>query len=103
MTKLSRTLVLSIAATGVVMAADAQAGKAAYDKSCKSCHGAAGTPNPPIAKALKVEMRDLASKEVQALSDAELKAIVTDGKGKMKPIKTVAGPEADNVIADADV
>ena len=80
-------------------AADAKAGKAIYDKSCKSCHGADGTPNPAMAKMLKVEMRDLKSPEVQAHSDDELKKIITEGKGKMKPVKTVSGSAADDVVA----
>ena len=80
-------------------AADANAGKAAYDKACRSCHGADGTPNPKIASMMKVEMRPLGSKEVQALSDAEHKKIITDGKGKMKPIKSVPGADVDNVVA----
>jgi mono/diheme cytochrome c family protein len=30
------------------LAADAKAGQAVYDKSCKQCHGADGTPNPSM-------------------------------------------------------
>ena len=80
-------------------AADAKAGEATYAKACKSCHGANGSPNPAIAKMMKVEMKDLKSAEVQALSDAELRTIITDGRGKMKPVKTISAAEADNVIA----
>jgi mono/diheme cytochrome c family protein len=94
-------IVLSFAATAAtaLQAADATAGKAAYDKSCKSCHGADGTANPAIAKMFKVEMRDLKSPEVQATSDDDLKKIIADGKGKMKPISSVSGAAADNVVA----
>jgi len=80
-------------------AADAKAGQDAFAKSCKSCHGADGTPNPAIAKMMKVDMKNLGSAEVQALSDADLAKIITDGKGKMKPVKTVSGPAVDNVVA----
>ena len=80
-------------------AGDATAGKAVYDKSCKSCHGASGAANPAIAKMMKVEMKDLSSSEVQGKSDADLKKIITDGAGKMKPIKAVTGADLDNVIA----
>src|SRR5688572_28670638 len=99
MMMLNRILISLLIATGIATAADAQPGKAVYDKACKSCHGASGPPNPAIAKARKVEMRDLGSKEAQALSDAELKAVITDGKGKMKPVKTVSGADADTVVA----
>lgn len=83
----------------VLMGADAGAGKAAYDRACKSCHGADGAPNPKIAAAMKVEMLHLGAKEVQALSDAELKAVIVDGKGKMKPVRSVSGGDTDNVVA----
>ena len=98
-----RTLIVFSVLTGmsaaVGLAADAKAGQAVYDKSCKACHGADGTPNASMAKMMKVEMKSLKSPEVQGLSDADLKAVITDGKGKMKPVKTVTGADADNVVA----
>ena len=80
-------------------AADAKAGKEVYDKSCKSCHGADGTPNPAVAKMMKVEMKDLKSAEIQAMSDDDMKKIISAGKGKMKPVASVTGASADNVVA----
>ena len=93
------TFFLTLSVTPAVAAADAKAGKAVYDKSCKACHGATGAANPNIAKMMKVDMRDLSSSDVQSLSDSEMKRIITDGQGKMKPIKSVAGKDLDNVIA----
>ena len=91
-------IVLGLAAAATVLqAADATAGKAAYDKSCKSCHGADGTANPAIAKMMKVDMQDLKSPDVQATSDDDLKKIITDGKGKMKPVASASGSAADVV------
>ena len=95
MTKLLGILI----AAGIAMGADTKAAKASYDKACKSCHGAMGEPNAAIAKAMKVEMRHLGAKEVQALSDGELKTMITSGKGKMKPVKSVTGAGVDDVIA----
>ena len=89
-------LALAAAATAA-QAANATAGKAAYDKSCKSCHGADGTPNAAIAKMMKVEMRDLKSSDVQATGDDDLKKVITDGKGKMKPIASASSSAADIV------
>lgn len=89
--------VLCFAATAVLQAADSAAGKAAYDKSCKSCHGADGTANPAIAKMMKVDMRDLKSAEVQAASDDVLKKDITDGTGKMKAMPAAASSAADIV------
>jgi hypothetical protein len=44
-------------------------------------------------------MKDLKSSEVQSQSDADLKKIIADGKGKMKPISSVTGGAADDVVA----
>jgi mono/diheme cytochrome c family protein len=80
-------------------AAPADAGKALYDKSCKSCHGAAGEGNPAIAKAMKVTLRPLGSKEVQAKHDTELKNDITKGVGKMKPVAGLTDKQAEDVVA----
>lgn len=92
------TLTLAVLSASAVAAADAKAGKTVYTQSCKTCHGPDGAGNPAIAKMMKVEMRDLKSPEVQAMSDADLKKIITDGKGKMKPVPAAAG-SADDLIA----
>src|SRR5947209_7497680 len=97
-TMLAGCALLAILITGA-SAADTKAGKAAYDKACKSCHGADGTPNPAIAKMTKVEMRDLKSGEVQGAGDAELSNAITQGKGKMKPVKSVSAADANNIVA----
>jgi hypothetical protein len=58
-----------------------------------------GTANPAIAKMMKVGMQDLKSAEVQAMSDDDLKKTIADGKGKIRPLKTVSGPALDDVVA----
>ena len=90
---------LAALSAGSMFAANAKNGNAVYDKSCKQCHGADGTANPAIAKVMNVQMADLKSAEVQGLSDAAIKDIVTNGKGKMKPVKTVTGADLDDVAA----
>jgi mono/diheme cytochrome c family protein len=85
--------------TAGASAADVKAGQAAYDKSCKSCHGADGTPNAAMAKALKVDMRDLKSADVQKSSDADFAKAITAGTGKMRPVAAVTGPSVDDVVA----
>jgi len=99
MSKAFTIFALSVLLAPAAWGADAAAGKADYDKSCKSCHGASGTANPAIAKMMKVEMKDLGSAEVQAESDAALKAAIVSGKGKMHPVAAVTGSSADNVVA----
>ena len=82
----------------VLSAADAKAGEAIFSTRCKACHGADGSGNPAIAKMMKVDMKALGSQDVQKNTDAQLKTIILNGTGKMKPI-TIAGADADNVIA----
>ena len=78
--------------------ADAAAGKVLYASKCASCHGAAGEGKDSIAKALKVELRNLGSKDVQAKTDAALKKDTVEGIGKMKGVK-LTDDEAANVLA----
>ena len=83
-------------AFGAGSAAD---GKAIFTKSCQGCHGANGQGNPTMAKMLKAEMKPLGGAEVQGKSDDDLKKVITQGSGKMKPITGVAGKQVDDVIA----
>jgi mono/diheme cytochrome c family protein len=92
-------MALAAFSAGAALAADAKAGGAVYDKSCKSCHGGDGTANPAIAKMMKVDIKGLGSAEVQARSDADLKKVIADGQGKMKPVASVTGASADDVVA----
>ena len=93
------TLTLACLSAAAATAADAKAGQAIYDKSCKTCHGPDGTANPAIAKMMKVDMQDLKAAGVQALSDGEIKKIIADGKGKMRPVTAVSGASSDDVVA----
>lgn len=83
----------------VVWAADVKAGKAAYDRSCKNCHGANGVANPNIVKMMKVEIQPLGSSAVQSMSDQQLEEIITKGKGKMPPVRSLSGPQVADVVA----
>jgi mono/diheme cytochrome c family protein len=93
------TLTLACLAAASAAAADVKAGQAVYDRSCKACHGPDGTPNPAVAKMMKVDMKDLKSAEVQAMSDDDIKKVITGGKGKMRPVSSVSGPALDDVVA----
>ena len=98
-----RTILISLAIVclsgAAALAADVNAGQAAYARACKSCHGVDGTPNPAIAKMMNVEIKDLKSAEVQAMSNDDLKKVITDGKGKMRPATSVSGAALDDVAA----
>jgi mono/diheme cytochrome c family protein len=92
-------LILTGLSAAVCFAADAKAGQSVYNTSCKSCHGADGTPNAAVAKMMKVDMKDLKSAEIQAMSDDDIKNVITGGKGKMKPVSSVTGASVNDVVA----
>ena len=88
-----------IAGCGSTFAQDAAAGKAVYAQKCQSCHATDGNGNATMANALKVEIKPLSSDEVQKMSDADLKKIITAGMGKMKPVAGMMPAEVDSVVA----
>ena len=99
-------LFLSLVALGLftlgvplLAAGDAQAGKAVYDSKCKLCHGADGAGNAALAKTLKVEFKPLASKEIQSKNDDQFKKQITEGGGKMQPVKGLSDKQIQDVIA----
>lgn len=87
-----------IAACGL-LSAGAPEGKTVFESKCQSCHGPKGEGKAAIAKMFKVEMQHLGSKEVQSKSDAEIKQIVTSGKGKMPAVAGLTEKQKDDVIA----
>lgn len=90
----------SVAATATAApAGDAAAGKAVYTKKCASCHGEKGEGKEATAKMMKVEMKHLGSKEVQAKSDDELKKDTTQGFGKMKGVQGLSEKDVADLIA----
>ncbi|MFZ0786724.1 MAG: cytochrome c [Candidatus Acidiferrales bacterium] len=60
-------------------------GASLFKSKCAACHGADGSGNTAVGKSLKI--RDLASADVQKQTDAELTAIITNGKGAMPSYK----------------
>ena len=78
------TLIL-IASAGLSWAGAAE-GKEVYTAKCAVCHAANGEGKANMAKMLNATIPPLASKEVQAKTDAQLQAVILKGQGKMKPI-----------------
>lgn len=77
-TKLSLVVLLAAFA----MSAAASDDPAVIFKSrCAACHGADGTADTPMGK--KLNVRNLQSEEVQAMSDEEIAEVISTGKNKM--------------------
>lgn len=96
---LSLVAVVIWAAGALLAAGDAKAGKEVYTKKCSTCHGQQGEGKETIAKQLKVEMKHLGSEEVQAKTDDEIRKIVLEGEGKMKPVKEMDTKAIEDVTA----
>ena len=73
--------------------ADVAAGEATFKAKCAGCHGADGKGK----EAMKT--RDLSSADVQKQSDADLTGIITNGKGKMPPYKTLSADQVKDLVS----
>jgi cytochrome c6 len=60
-------------------------GATLFKSKCVVCHGADGSGNTAVGKSMHI--RDLASADVQKQTDAELTAMITNGKGGMPSYK----------------
>ena len=80
-----------------VLAADAQAGKAVYDKSCAGCHGADGKGNPAMAKVVGDKGLNIVSKDTTQQSDEQLLKVIAEGAGKM-PASKLSKAEQKQVL-----
>ena len=70
------------------MAADADTGKAVYEKSCAGCHGADGKGNEKMAKIPGFEKGlNIVGAETKKKSDDQLLKIIAEGAGKMPASK----------------
>ena len=66
------------------------ASEALYKSKCAACHGADGTGS---ATGKKMGAHDFTTADVQGMSDAELAAIITNGKNKMPKYGASLKPE----------
>ena len=94
--RLISALFLMLALTGFATADDA-AGKNIFSTKCAICHGASGDGKTPICKTLNIP--DFHSAQAQKMTEAEVKAIVTDGKNKMPAFKgKLTDAQIDQVV-----
>ena len=90
---------ITLSAAAGPVAGDVAAGKTLFASKCVSCHGPNGEGKDAMAKMFKVEMRPLASKEVQAKTDAQLGKDFSEGTGKMKAISGLSAADTANIVA----
>jgi cytochrome c6 len=77
--------------------ADTAAAEATYKAKCAACHGPDGKGETATGKMMKV--KDFSSEEVQKMSDADLSAAISSGKGKMPPFKTLSADQVKDLVA----
>ena len=65
--------------------AAAQSGADNYKAKCQMCHGPGGVPSAGMAKSMGLTA--LGGAAVQGMSDADLTAVINNGKGKMTGFK----------------
>ena len=68
-----------------------QPGEQLYKTKCAACHGADGKGQTPAGKAN--QLRDLGSADAQKQSDADLTAVIANGKNKMPAYGKSLKPE----------
>ena len=91
---LSVLLIVALAAGAV---AQNPAAKDLFASKCAMCHGPDGSAQTTMAKNLKI--RDFHSADVQKQSDADLKTVITKGKGKMPAFEgKLTGEQIDQLV-----
>ncbi len=85
-------LALALATPTIAMASP---GQDVYKAKCAMCHGADGSASTGMGKSMG--LKPLGSADVQNMSDADMTALITNGKGKMPAFK---GKLTDAQISD---
>ena len=85
--------------SAIVASAD-ETGKKVYQRDCQSCHGADGTGNPQIAKALQVSIPSVTAAALKQKDDAELLRLIAEGKGKMPGYAKKLSAEEQRQVLD---
>ncbi len=87
----------AIALASTPARADTAAAEATFKAKCAMCHGPDGKGETATGKTMKV--KDLSSEEVQKMSEADLSAAISSGKGKMPAYKTLTPDQVKDLVA----
>ena len=97
MTHAIKAAAVLLLAALVSMPAIAQtSGADTYKAKCAMCHGAAGIPNPMMAKNMGIKA--ITDPAIKNLTVAQMIAAVKDGKGKMKPVAGIADAQIKEAV-----
>jgi cytochrome c6 len=86
---------LALALAVPTIAAAQTSGADTFKAKCAMCHGADGSASTGMGKSMG--LKPLSSPEVQSMSDADMAALITNGKGKMPAFK---GKLTDAQVSD---
>ena len=75
------------------------AGKAVYMDQCSICHGEDASGKTSVAKSLGATIPDYRSKQVQSLTDPDIRRVITKGEGSMPPVGNLSEADITNLIA----
>lgn len=93
-------IMMGMAVAAVVMlcsaAHAADTAETIYKAKCAMCHGPDGKGDTPAGKAMHVN--DLSSTDVQKMSDSDLGAVISSGKGKMPSYKTLVPDQVKDLV-----
>ena len=96
-----RTLASAIPQTAAAQAGNAEQGRKLFLQSCAKCHGANGSGDTPIGKA--VGAKDLRAAEAQKMSDAEIFNQIAVGTGNMPSLSNaIEQGKADQLRAQVN-
>jgi mono/diheme cytochrome c family protein len=90
---LTATLLAGAGLIGSPAKADTGAAEATFKSKCAGCHGADGKGKAAM------KTRDWASADVQKMSDADLAAVITNGKAPMPAYKTMTADQVKDLVA----
>ena len=90
----SLVLIASLALAGSAFGAD---GAAIFKATCAMCHGPDGSASTGMGKSMG--LKPLGSPEVQKMSEADLIALISNGKGKMPASKGKLSDDEISAVA----
>jgi cytochrome c6 len=89
---LAGALLAGVCLFSVPAQADTAAGATMFKAKCAGCHGADGAGKDAM------KTTDMGAADVQKMSDADLSAVITGGKGKMPAYKALTPDQVKDLV-----